>query len=75
MVALAKSEVQNAGAALDIVHVSHRFDIDGGVLPVLNDISFSAAPGEFVALLGPSGAVNPRCCVWSPVLNSLGQVR
>ena len=28
---------------------------DGGRLPVLDDISFAVAPGEFVSLLGPSG--------------------
>jgi len=44
-----------AGASLDVVGVSHAFDIDGAVLPVLDDISFSVQPGEFVALLGPSG--------------------
>jgi NitT/TauT family transport system ATP-binding protein len=58
MVALARAEQatpDTAGASLDVDHVSHAFDIDGAVLPVLDDVSFSAKPGEFVALLGPSG--------------------
>jgi len=43
------------GAELDIEGVSHAFDIDGAVLPVLDNVSLSIAAGEFVALLGPSG--------------------
>jgi NitT/TauT family transport system ATP-binding protein len=43
------------GASLEVEHVSHAFDIDGSVLPVLEDVNFSAKPGEFIALLGPSG--------------------
>ncbi|UGA45183.1 ABC transporter ATP-binding protein [Bradyrhizobium quebecense] len=43
------------GAELDIEGVSHVFDIDGAVLPVLDNVSLSIAAGEFVALLGPSG--------------------
>lgn len=53
--ALAEEAAPTAGAALDIEGVSHHFDIDGSVLPVLDNVSFSAKPGEFVALLGPSG--------------------
>jgi NitT/TauT family transport system ATP-binding protein len=43
------------GAALDVRDVSHRFELEGQPLPVLDDISLRADPGEFVALLGPSG--------------------
>jgi NitT/TauT family transport system ATP-binding protein len=58
MVALAIAEPNSpatVGASLDVDGVSHAFDIDGAVLPVLHDVSFSVKPGEFVALLGPSG--------------------
>ena len=43
------------GASLEVEHISHAFDIDGSVLPVLGDVNFSVKPGEFIALLGPSG--------------------
>jgi sulfonate transport system ATP-binding protein len=43
------------GAALDIAHVSHAFEVDGAALPVLDDVSLTVERGEFVALLGPSG--------------------
>jgi NitT/TauT family transport system ATP-binding protein len=35
--------------------VSHSFDLEGAPLPVLENVSLTAARGEFVALLGPSG--------------------
>ncbi|QRZ16223.1 ABC transporter ATP-binding protein (plasmid) [Paracoccus methylovorus] len=46
---------QQAGSAIGIEAVSHRFDLEGAPLPVLDDISFDIEPGSFVALLGPSG--------------------
>jgi len=43
------------GAAIDIEHVSHAFDIGDTELQVLDDVSLKVRPGEFVVLLGPSG--------------------
>ena len=47
--------VHSVGVALDVLNVSHQFDLQGKALKVLDDISFRVEPGEFVALLGPSG--------------------
>ncbi|MEI4488686.1 ABC transporter ATP-binding protein [Frigidibacter sp. MR17.14] len=44
-----------AGKSIEIAAVSHRFDLEGKPLPVLDNVSFSVAPGSFTALLGPSG--------------------
>ncbi|MGV2290844.1 ABC transporter ATP-binding protein [Trinickia sp. YCB016] len=43
------------GSRIDIRNVSHRFALRGDVLPVLDDISLTIEPGEFVAVLGASG--------------------
>ncbi|WP_116998269.1 NHLP bacteriocin export ABC transporter permease/ATPase subunit [Desertimonas flava] len=39
--------------AIEVSHVTFGYDPDEP--PVLQDVSFTAAPGEFVALVGPSG--------------------
>jgi NitT/TauT family transport system ATP-binding protein len=43
------------GTTLTIRDVSHRFDLEGQPLPVLDRISLGIGRGEFVAVLGPSG--------------------
>jgi NitT/TauT family transport system ATP-binding protein len=40
---------------LELTHVSKSFAHAKGVLPVLEDVSFSVAEGQFVAIVGPSG--------------------
>ncbi|MDP9588353.1 UNVERIFIED_ORG: NitT/TauT family transport system ATP-binding protein [Shinella zoogloeoides] len=54
--ALAPAEnVVSNSIALDIEGVTHRYDLDGRDLQVLDNVSIVIEPGEFVALLGPSG--------------------
>lgn len=43
------------GLTLSVKSVSHHFDINGQILPVLDNVDLEVAAGEFVALLGPSG--------------------
>jgi NitT/TauT family transport system ATP-binding protein len=43
------------GTTLTLHEVSHRFNLEGQPLPVLDRISLRVDRGEFVALLGPSG--------------------
>ena len=45
----------NDSAMLRVDHVSATYAEDGVILPVLLDVSFEVARGEFVALIGPSG--------------------
>src|ERR1700680_4325281 len=42
-------------ALLDLKHVSKSYPHGKGVLPVLEDVSFSVEQGEFIAIVGPSG--------------------
>jgi len=44
------------GVRVDVHHLSHQFVIRDKPLCVLDNITFSAAPGSFTAFLGPSGS-------------------
>jgi NitT/TauT family transport system ATP-binding protein len=55
MVSAALQAAPAPGVEIAIRDVSHRFDLEGAPLPVLDNVSLTAARGEFVALLGPSG--------------------
>jgi ABC-type nitrate/sulfonate/bicarbonate transport system ATPase subunit len=40
---------------LEIRGVSKAYEVDGRILPVLQDVTFSVAPGAFVSIVGASG--------------------
>ncbi|NUA26995.1 ABC transporter ATP-binding protein [Cupriavidus basilensis] len=40
---------------LDIAHLRKQYEVKGEPLPVLEDITLSIAPGEFVSIVGASG--------------------
>jgi putative ABC transport system ATP-binding protein len=42
--------------ALEVRNVFKTFQVDGGVINAVNDVSFCVDSGEFVALVGPSGS-------------------
>jgi ABC-type oligopeptide transport system ATPase subunit len=46
---------------IELRGLSKAFPTRGGPLPVLDDLSFSVADGEFVAVIGPSGCGKRRC--------------
>jgi sulfonate transport system ATP-binding protein len=48
-------ETVTAQASVEIRGVSKTFQVDGSDIRVLDAVSFSVAPGEFVSVVGPSG--------------------
>ncbi|WP_342363424.1 ABC transporter ATP-binding protein [Terrarubrum flagellatum] len=44
-----------SGYRVEIRDVSHRFELEGKPLPVLDQVDFTVEPGSFTALIGPSG--------------------
>jgi NHLM bacteriocin system ABC transporter ATP-binding protein len=53
-VAAGEADPGELTGTVEVAHVCFRYGGDGPL--VLDDVSFSAAPGDFVALVGPSGS-------------------
>ncbi len=47
---------QNTNCAIQAERISRTLSLGATPIPVLNDLSFSIAKGEWVALMGPSGS-------------------
>ena len=45
-----------AETIVEVRHIAKSYGRGGQIVPVLNDLSFDIAEGEFVALMGPSGS-------------------
>ncbi len=53
-------------AALSICGVGLTYPTRSGQTEALSDVDVEIGEGEFVALLGPRDAENPRCCRLPP---------
>lgn len=49
------SEVEHAGASIDLRGVGREFDTRYGSIPAIADIDLTVAAGEFCVIVGPSG--------------------
>lgn len=50
------ARVLQTGLAIYCEHLSHHYELDGQQVTALDNVEFSVAAGESVALLGPSGS-------------------
>ena len=58
---------KNAGVAIPLVveHVAKSYDVDGRIVPVIDDLSMTLDSGQIVSIVGPSG------CGKTTLLNTL----
>jgi ATP-binding cassette subfamily C protein len=54
-----KADAGDLSGEIELSHVSFRYPGDGPL--ILDDVSFRAGPGEFIALVGPSGGGKSTC--------------
>ncbi len=55
----AMTNTESAGLMMSGVTLLH--DDGGSKVRALDDVSLTVSPGEFVAVVGPSGAGSPAC--------------
>ena len=49
------SQGEQAAKIVEIVEVEKTYQVAGGQVPVLKDLSLTVDSGEFIAITGPSG--------------------
>ena len=63
-------DLTDVKGAIQVDHVSFTYD---GTLPVLHDVSLNVAPGETIAIVGPSGGGKSTLCQLIPRFYDVSQ--
>jgi putative ABC transport system ATP-binding protein len=56
-----EGELLGPPVGLELVEVARVYRMGDVAVPALRGVTLRIAPGEFVALVGPSGAASRRC--------------